>query len=128
MKKSIIIAGFVAVTAFTALLSTSPARQQVDLAENTQNVLQLHKTAVYDQFIEKNIAHCETKGKIKSRKGENINQYAYLMRMRADFFKTQKNELISEMERLDIGTKSHQMNRFLNEKFHSKILKKTSDS
>lgn len=72
---------------------------------------------MYTCGIEKEIAKCQEKIKLKNSRSANLQREAAKALMKTSFLKDHKQELIVKMKREDIGTKDYQISQFLNEKF-----------
>jgi hypothetical protein len=109
MKRQILLVIFVTIFAFF-LGASSAICEEVD--KNTQLI------KFYENFINETIAKCHSKAQLKESKSVNLQSCAAMEIKMADFLGQNKEMLIKEMVKKDIGVKQYEIEYFLNRKFY----------
>ena len=106
MSKAFVI--ICAVTSLTLLLAS-----QV----KSESIKTTRPETLYRIYIDELILKCDSKAGRHNSKCENIRRESELYRLKADFFRSNKVQLIRGMVAEDVGERPHQMHYYLNRKF-----------
>ena len=109
MKKKILSAIFVTILAFF-LVPLSAICGEMD--KDTQLI------KYYENAINKIIFLCNSKAHLKESKSVHLQNCAAMEIKKATFFSENKERLIKEMDKRDIGVKQYKIEYFLNKKFY----------
>ena len=116
MKRQILPIIFVTILAF--FLGALPA-----ICEEIDKNNQLKIKIFYENFINEKISKCYSKAQLKESKSVHLQSCAAVNIKKANFLSKNKEMLIKEMLKKDIGAKQYKIEYFLNKKFceYSKI-------
>jgi hypothetical protein len=106
MKKAFVI--FSAVTFLTLLLISQVTSQTTATAK---------PRTLYKAYIDELILKCDSKAARYNSRCQNIRRDAELYRLKAEFYRTNKVQLIKDMVQEDVGIKPYQMHYYLNHRF-----------
>ena len=84
-------------------------------------------TDFYDNFLNEKIAQCRSKAELIKSSSSNIQNWAEIESDKAAFFSKNKDMLIKELIKNDIGRKPYKIEYFLNKKFYEKKLELAKD-
>ena len=87
----------------------------------SQTTETLYQRSIYSAAIDKAIAHCKAKTSYRNSKSENLQRAAAISCMKAAFFNDFKVQLIEDMIKASIGSKTYKINYYLNQKFYGII-------
>ena len=85
------------------------------ICEDGQNI-QIIK--YYENFINEKISKCHSKAQLKESKSVHLQSCAAVNIKKANFLSKNKEMLIKEMLKKDIGAKQYKIEYFLNKKFY----------
>ena len=109
MKKKILSVIFVTILAFFLVPLSA-------ICGETDKDTQLIK--YYENAISKIIFLCNSKAQLKESKSVHLQKCAAMEIKKAAFFSENKERLIKEMVKRDIGAKQYKIEYFLNKKFY----------
>ena len=72
----------------------------------------------YNNCIVKQISKCQSKSIMLTSNSENLREYALLKSRKAEFFADEKDRLIKEMVKREIGLNDYQVEYYLNKRFN----------
>ena len=96
-----------------SLIAAFPATGQT--AENEQLV------KYYQNYISKCISKNKSKAGLQTSKSENLRSCAVVYKQKAVFLTNNKNALVDEMIRKEIGAKPYKIDYYLNKRFNEMI-------
>jgi hypothetical protein len=99
------------VTILVLSLGSSPALCN-DIVKNSQT------KKYYERIINEKIIRCHSKGQLKESKSTNLQNCALMEIKKANYFTANKEMLINEMVKSNIGVKQYKIEYFLNSKFY----------
>ena len=109
MKRKILPVIFVTILAF--YLGAIPA-----ICKEIDKNSQLKK--YYGHFINEKISKCHSKAQLKKSKSKHLQNYAAMEIKKAAFLSENKELLIKEMVKREIGVKQYKIEYFLNTQFY----------
>ena len=74
-------------------------------------------TSYYGDCIDQKIVQCERKADFIDCKSEPLRKWATMNKLKAEYFKENKKELINEMVAQDLDQKHYKIDYFLNKSF-----------
>jgi hypothetical protein len=81
-------------------------------SQNTQTI------KYYENMINEKISKCHAKAQLKESKSVHLQSCASINTKKANFLSKNKDMLIKEMVKRDIGAKQYKIEYFLNKKFY----------
>lgn len=72
----------------------------------------------YEHIINEKINRCHSKAQLKESKSTNLQNCALMEIKKANYFTANKEMLINEMVKINIGVKKYKIEYFLNSKFY----------
>jgi hypothetical protein len=99
------------VTILVLFLGTSAA-----LGNDIEKISQIKK--YYEHIINEMINRCHSKAHLKESKSTNLQNCALMEIKKANYFTANKEMLVNEMVKSNIGVKQYKIEYFLNSKFY----------
>jgi len=101
------------VTILAFFLGALPA-----ICEEIDKNNQLKIKIFYENFINEKISKCYSKAQLKESKSAHLQNYAAMEIKKATFLSENKEMLIKEMVKRDMGVKQYKIEYFLNRQFY----------